>query len=406
MGRQKKSDDSDIFSSLASEIGGEILGNLDSAKYFVDTGNLAVNYCCSGKFVGGGIPAGRLTEIYGPSASSKSLIGANILFGCQRMGGIPIILDTENAVNQEFIQKASHCDVRKIVRYTPQTLEESFMKIYKSIEFVRKEPKYKDKPVVIVYDSISVSPCAREFREINLPEKYTKAQYKEIVGAHEQPGERAKICSREFRKLNTVLEENDATVVIMNQTREKIGMNMPSYGPNEAKAGGGTALTYYASLILRSQSQKKLEVKMPGGRKKFIGVNIKMQNKKNRSYRPFVEVDNIPLYFDRGINPLGGLLGALIDADRIEPLGAGNFLVKDEFSNGEKFKFKSSVERNDVPLNVLLECPKLIDVPSREELEIYLNPFMESINNTREEDLDVTDINSEDDEEGLDSEVS
>lgn len=406
MGRQKKSDESDIFSSLASEIGGEILGNLDSAKYFVDTGNLAVNYCCSGKFVGGGIPAGRLTEIYGPSASSKSLIGANILFGCQRMGGIPIILDTENAVNQEFIQKASHCDVRKIVRYTPQTLEESFMKIYKSIEFVRKEPKYKDKPVVIVYDSISVSPCAREFREINLPEKYTKAQYKEIVGAHEQPGERAKICSREFRKLNTVLEENDATVVIMNQTREKIGMNMPSYGPNEAKAGGGTALTYYASLILRSQSQKKLEVKMPGGRKKFIGVNIKMQNKKNRSYRPFVEVDNIPLYFDRGINPLGGLLGALIDADRIEPLGAGNFLVKEEFSNGEKFKFKSSVERNDVPLNVLLECPKLIDVPSREELEIYLNPFMESINNTREEDLDVTDINSEDDEEGLDSEVS
>lgn len=406
MGRQKKSEDSDIFSSLANEIGGEILGNLDSAKYFVDTGNLAVNYCCSGKFVGGGIPAGRLTEIYGPSASSKSLIGANILFGCQRMGGIPIILDTENAVNQDFIQKASHCDVRKIVRYTPQTLEESFMKIYKSIEFVRKEPKYKDKPVVIVYDSISVSPCAREFREINLPEKYTKAQYKEIVGAHEQPGERAKICSREFRKLNTVLEENDATVVIMNQTREKIGMNMPTYGPNEAKAGGGTALTYYASLILRSQSQKKLEVKMPGGRKKFIGVNIKMQNKKNRSYRPFVEVDNIPLYFDRGINPLGGLLGALIDADRIEPLGAGNFLVKEEFSNGEKFKFKSSVERNDVPLNVLLECPKLIDVPSKEELEIYLNPFMESINSTREEDLDVTDINTEDDEEGLDSELS
>jgi RecA/RadA recombinase len=406
MGRQKKSEDSDIFSSLANEIGGEILGNLDSAKYFVDTGNLAVNYCCSGKFVGGGIPAGRLTEIYGPSASSKSLIGANILFGCQRMGGIPIILDTENAVNQDFIQKASHCDVRKIVRYTPQTLEESFMKIYKSIEFVRKEPKYKDKPVVIVYDSISVSPCAREFREINLPEKYTKAQYKEIVGAHEQPGERAKICSREFRKLNTVLEENDATVVIMNQTREKIGMNMPTYGPNEAKAGGGTALTYYASLILRSQSQKKLEVKMPGGRKKFIGVNIKMQNKKNRSYRPFVEVDNIPLYFDRGINPLGGLLGALIDADRIEPLGAGNFLVKEEFSNGEKFKFKSSVERNDVPLNVLLECPKLIDVPSKEELETYLNPFMESINSTREEDLDVTDINTEDDEEGLDSELS
>ena len=407
MGRQKKSDAvDDIFNNLASEIGGEILGNLDTAKYFVDTGNLAINYCCSGKFVGGGIPAGRLTEIYGPSASSKSLIGANILFGCQRMGGIPIILDTENAVNQDFIQKASHCDVRKIVRFTPQTLEECFLKIYKSIELVRKDSKHKDKPIVIVYDSISVSPCAREFREINLPENYTKAQYKEIVGAHEQPGERAKICSREFRKLNTVLEQNDATVVIMNQTREKIGINMPSYGPNEAKAGGGTALTYYASLILRSQSQKKLEVKMPGGRKKFIGVNIKMQNKKNRSYRPFVEVDNIPLYFDRGINPLGGLLSALIDADRIIPSGAGNFTVRDEFSEQENYKFKSSVERNDVPLKVLLECPKLIDAGSKDELELYMHPYMESINSTRDEDLDVTDIISEDDEEGLDSEIS
>ena len=411
MGRQKKaSSEDDIFSSLASEIGGEILGNLDCAKYFVCTGNLAINYCCSGKFVGGGIPAGRLTEIYGPSASSKSLIGANILFGCQRLGGIPIILDTENAVNQEFIQTASHCDVTKIVRYTPQTLEESFMKIYKAIEKARKDPKfkekYKDKPVVIVYDSISVSPCAREFREIELPENYTKSQYKEIVGAHEQPGERAKICSREFRKLNTVLEQNDATVVIMNQTREKIGMNMPIYGPNEAKAGGGTALTYYASLILRSQAQKKLEVKMPGGRKKFIGVNIKMQNKKNRSYRPFVEVDNIPLYFDRGINPLGGLLGALIDADRIEPLGAGNFLVKEAFSGISNYKFKSSVERNDVPVKVLLDCPLLVDAESKEKLEDYLAPYMDSINNTREEDLTITDVQSEDDEEGLDSEVS
>ena len=412
MGRQKKSPaEDDIFSSLASSIGGEILSNLDTAKYFVDTGNLAINYCCSGKFVGGGIPAGRLTEIYGPSASSKSLIGANILFGCQRMGGVPVILDTENAVNAEFIQRSSHCDVSKIVRHTPQTLEQSFRTIYNSISFVRKDPKYKekykDKPIVIIYDSISVSPCEREFREINLPETYTKAQYKEIVGGNEQPGERAKICSREFRKLNTVLEESDATVVIMNQTREKISMGgMPTYGLNEAKAGGGTSLTYYASLILRSQSQKKLEVKMPGGRKKFLGVNVKMSNKKNRSFRPFVEVDNIPLYFDRGINPLGGLLGALIDADRIEPLGAGNFLVKEIYSDTSNYKFKSSVERNDVPVKVLFDCPKLVDVDTKEELEEYLNPFMESIMNTREEDFTVTDIKSEEEEEGIDLEIN
>jgi len=399
MARPKKNavvEADDIFSSLSSEIGGEILGNLDVAKYFIDTGNLAINYSCSGRFINGGIPSGRLTEIYGPSASSKSLIGANILYGCQKLGGVPILLDTENAVNPEFMSRVSHVDIKKIVRFTPETLEDCFMKIYKAIEHIRKNDQYKNKPIVIVYDSISVSPSAREFREINLPEKYTKSQFKEIVGANEQPGERAKICSKEFRKLNTILEESDASLIVMNQTREKIGMTY-GYGPNEAKAGGGTALTYYASLILRTQSQKKLELKLSGNRKKFIGVNLKVSNKKNRAYRPHVEVDNIPLYFDQGINPVGGLLGALLDSDRIVATGAGNFLVNKAFSNGEEYKFKSSNERNDVPLEVLLDCPAIIDAESKEEVQAYLDPFMPCIQNTKDEDLDITDVSEEED---------
>jgi len=401
MGRSKKiaeEEGDDIFSSLTEEVGGEILGSLDVAKFFVDTGNLAINYSCSGKFINGGIPSGRLTEIYGPSASSKSLIGANILYGCQKLGGIGIILDTENAVNPEFMARVSHIDVKKIVRLTPETLEDSFFRIHKAIEHIRKNEKYKDKPIVIVYDSISVSPSAREFREINLPKKYTKAQFKEIVGANEQPGERAKICSKEFRKLNTILEESNASLIVMNQTREKISMNY-GYGPNEAKAGGGTALTYYASLIMRTQSQKKLELKLSATRKKFIGVNIKVSNKKNRAYRPFVDVDNIPLYFDQGINPIGGILGALLDADRITASGSGNFEIKPEYSNGESYKFKSSNERNDIPLQVLYDCPNLIDAKTREEVEKYLLPFMHCIETTKDEDLNVTDVTE--DEDGL-----
>jgi len=399
MGRSRKIAEDDIFSTLSQEIGGEILGNLDVAKYFIDTGNLAINYSCSGRFIKGGIPSGRLTEIYGPSASSKSLIGANILYGCQKLGGIAILLDTENAVNPEFMSRVSHVDVSKIVRFTPETLEDCFHRIHKSIEHVRKNEKYKDKPIVIVYDSISVSPSAREFREINLPDKYTKAQFKEIVGANEQPGERAKICSKEFRKLNTILEESDASLIVMNQTREKIGLTY-GYGPNEAKAGGGTALTYYASLIMRTQSQKKLELKLSGNRKKFIGVNLKVSNKKNRAYRPYVDVENIPLYFDQGINPVGGLLGALLDADRIVAGGAGNFEVKPEFTPDNKnYKFKSSNERNDVPLEVLYDCPALIDAKDKSEVEEYLAPFISCIENTKAEDLQVTDVS--DDNDGL-----
>ena len=402
MGRHRKTDITadDIFADLAKETGGEVVGDADkTSSYYIDTGNLALNYCCSGRFIIGGVPGGRLTEIYGPSASSKSLIGTNLLFGCQKLGGIPILIDSENAVNKEFIQKASHADLHKIIRYTPETLEACFHKMYQAIEFIRKNEKYKDKPIVIVYDSISVSPCAREFREVDLPEGYSKEQFKKIVGGNEQPGERAKICSKELRKLNTVMEEANVSVVIMNQIRDKIGVQ---YGNPETTAGGGNALPFYASLRFRTQTQKKIEEKVPGlAKKKAIGINLKIQNKKNRSVRPFIEIENIPLFFEKGINPLGGLLGALLDADRILAGGAGNFKVKPEFiGNGsEEYKFKSSLERNDVPIQILIDNPKLIDAQTSEEVLEYLEPFKGAIDASDNPDVEAFDVSDGADEE-------
>ena len=81
---RKKVDEDNFFQDLANETGGDIVAEIDSVKYFVDSGNLAINYICSGKFMGGGVPGGKLTEIYGPSSSSKSLIGTNVLFGESR----------------------------------------------------------------------------------------------------------------------------------------------------------------------------------------------------------------------------------------------------------------------------------------------------------------------------------
>ena len=400
MARPKKEvADDDIFSQLASETGGEVVGESEKAsKYYIDTGNLAINYCCSGKFINGGIPGGRLTEIYGPSASSKSLLGTNLLFGCQKLGGIPILIDSENAINKDFIKKASHADLNKIVRYTPETLEKCFHVMYKAIELIRSNKKYEEKPIIIVYDSISVSPCAREFREIDLPDDFTKEQFKKIVGGNEQPGERAKICSKELRKLNTVMEENNVSVVIMNQIRDKIGI---AYGNPETTAGGGNALPFYASLRFRTQTQKKIEQKVPGlAKKKTVGINIKIQNKKNRSVRPFIEVENIPLFFETGMNPIGGLLGALLDADRIVASGAGNFKARPEFANGkDDAKFKSSMERNDVPIDVLLEYPGLIDATTKEEVVAYLEPFQNAIRASDSPDVEAFDTGDGDDDE-------
>jgi recombination protein RecA len=393
-----------FFAKTAKKTGGEVLADIDSVSYFVDTGNLAVNYICSGYFIKGGVPGGKLSEIFGPSSSSKSLFGNNILFGCQKIGGIAVLIDAENSANKEFIKKASHADLEQILRYTPPTLEQVFAKMYEVIEYIRAEMG-PDVPIVIVYDSITVSPCERELREVKLPAGYTQAQFKAIVGAKQQPGERARICSTEFRKLNTMMEKYNVTVIVLNQTRSKIGV---LYGNPETTGGGGNALEFYASCRLRPQTQKKIEQKLSAKKKKILGINVKMVNKKNKTHRPFVESDGIQLTFDKGINPLGGLLSCLLDAGRIEKTGAaGNFSVKEPWAAGASVNFKGSLDTaNSVPMDVLLQCPLLIDAQTADEVKEYLDPFksaMEFEVGGDVEETDVTDGDSE--EEGIDEQI-
>lgn len=391
-------EEDDIFREIAEKNNGDVLSNIDSISYFVDTGSLALNYICSGRFIGGGVPGGKLTEIYGPNSSCKSLIGANILFGCQRSKGIPVLMDCENSANKEFIQKASHCNLARILRFTPESLEAVFQKMYTVIQQIR-EKKDNNVPIVILYDSIGVSPSARELKEIDLPETYTQAEFKRIVGRLEQPGERAKICSREFRKLNTIMEKHNATVIILNQTRDAIGKFSPM-GTPKTTAGGGNALPFYASCRLETKTQKKIEKKIASSKKKILGINVKLKNIKNKTHRPHIESENIQLLFDKGINPLSGVLTCLLDSERIESKSAGNFIVKPQYSNGEEYKFKASLVNNDVPMQVLLDCPALVDAESKEQIEEYLAPFMESIMFKPEDnpDIEVNDALDEDDD--------
>lgn len=390
----------DLVSDIAKLTGGDVIDDIENASYYIDTGSLALNYSCSGRFMGGGIPGGRLTEIYGPSSSSKSLIGSNLLFAAQRMGGVAALLDVENAVNKEFMKKASHLNLKQVLRYTPPTLEKCFHEMYNLIREIRK--KDKTIPIVIIYDSLTSSPCERELREINLPKNYTEAEYKRIVKAHRQPGEHAKACSQELKKLNTVMEENDATVVILNQTRDKIGV---MYGNPEQSGAGGNSLPFYASLRLRPQTQKKIEYTLIGKKKKCVGVNVKYRNVKNRTYRPFVEVEGIQLTFEKGINPISGLMLALLDAGRIQVDGK-KYRVMDAWKpDGEEVTFQTTLDANEVPLEVLLKCPQLIDADSKEQIEEYLAPFMEAVRYLKEDGVSETAVGSDDEEVDLEEEI-
>lgn len=377
----------ELFSELFAS-GGESLEDKGKVKYFIDTGSLALNYMSSGKFIGGGFPGSKITEIYGPPGTSKTLVGMGCLAGCQRMGGISILLDCERASNPDFAHKAGHVDTQKLVVYEPDTIEEVERKIFAVVKKIR-EKRSAEVPICLLWDSIAVSPTDREWREIDLPEEFTDAQYKSIVGGNEQPGERAKRAGALLRKVNPFLSNNNATLLVINQVRDKIGV---LFGSPETVAGGGKSLEFYISTRFRTSKKKVIESKsgLP------LGVNVAFENKKSRSSTPYLSSTGIQLFFSAGINPLGGLLSVLLAAERIENKGPGNYQVKEPWSGGREYTFRSSKERNDVPVDLLLSCPKIIDASSKEEVVEYLKTFQEAINLASGESIIEKDVKEED----------
>ena len=364
----KKKSEVNIFAELANETGGKILKGSGDSKYFIDTGNLAVNYINSGKFITGGVPTG-IIECFGPPSSSKSLLAYTLLGRVQKMNGWAILLDCERAVSETFAEKAAHVDPNKLLVYHPFFIEEVESKVINIIKKIRERDK--ESPILFVFDSIGVTPCKREWAEVDLPENYTAAEFKKIVGRNESPGERAKAAGKFLRKINPILDENGASLFIINQIRAAIGQ----YGMDETTAGGGKALPFYANCRIRTATRKTIEDKK---RKIPIGINLKFTNKKSRSFTPFLSTEGVQLYFEKGINPISGLLTVLIGAGRVTGSG-GNYTVAEPWAKGEKVTFKSSLERNDVPIEALLKCPAIIDAETPDQIKEYLGSFVEAI---------------------------
>lgn len=383
---RKKKDDADFLAQIVEATGGEMLSEAGQVPYYVDTGNLALNFMFSSRFVGGGYPGGRIIEAFGPEASGKSLLGYCFMGGIQRMGGIAVWLDCERSGNADFAERCGHADPTKLVTYYPITLQQVEKKVTTVVTAIRKH--YPDKPIGIVWDSIGVNPTDREWEETNLPENPTATQIKEAGGA-ERPGERAKAANAVLRKLNPFLNENNATMYVVNQVRKKIGV---IYGDPETTSGGGEALKFYASLRFRTSSPKEFQNKKT---KLPLGVNMSVKNRKNRHNVPGLKIQDIPLFFSCGINPLGGLLEALILADRVE--GKGTYTVNPKYSNGEVVTFKAAL-KNPMEPDVLFKCPALVDAKDADEVKAYLNEWEHAISLYTSGNAELVDSGKDDDD--------
>jgi recombination protein RecA len=379
--------ETDFFKSFSKDVGGDLLSEIDKSRGYIDTGNLAVNYILSGRFVGGGFATGSMHQVAGQSATGKSLLGTNFLKGCQKFGGIAIFHDAERAISKDFAIKASKVDPEKLIVTEADTLESSFNKIHKVIRQARDVAKIPiERPLCIVYDSLAVSPSEREFIQTSLDmETISDTALRTAKSGPEKPGERAKICAGELRKLMPVVKDKNVCLLFVNQLRKKIGV---VFGSNTYLAGGGESIQYYVSSSLMMYSSKQLKNKDG----KTIGMNVKLKNNKSRFTSPYQEASNVRLDFNHGIDAFGGLLQILIEAGRIEKTSKGNYKVREPWCNGKEIKFTSSSVRNDVPYTMLLECPSVVDAETPEQIQYYIDVYGEvgdyvNSENVIEEDL-------------------
>lgn len=370
MAKSKTKNDDSILDEILNSTGGETLRNAGQVPYYVDTGNLAINFACSGRFIKGGFPGGRIIEAFGPEASGKSLLGYCFLGAIQKQGGIAVLLDCERSSGSDFAERCGHVDPDKLLVFDPVTLQQVEKKILGVVKAIRA--KFPKRPIGIVWDSIGVNPTDREWSEVELPENATKAQI-DAVG-NERPGERAKFANKILRSLNPFLNDNDATLYVINQVRKKIGV---IYGNDETTSGGGEALKFYASLRFRTGAPKAFQDK---NTKLSLGVNMTIVNKKNRHFTPGVKIENVPLFFESGINPLGGLMDALIMSKRVEPAkGAGKYTILSPWNGGDENATFQQSKSAPFDAEILFKYPTLVDADSTDDIREYLKEWSEAI---------------------------
>ncbi len=121
-----------------------------------------------------------------------------------------------------------------------------------------------------------------------------------------------------------------------------------------------------------------------------LGVKITIGNTKNRCAKPFMSANDVYLFFEQGVNPFGGLLDLLLKQGRINSPSAGNYVVNDPWAGRKEIRFRSSKERNDIPMETLLECPALIDASSTEEVQYYISMFKSAIDTEIAEESNVS----------------
>ena len=236
----------------------------------------------------GGLPKGRICEIYGPESSGKTTLTLEVIAQCQKMGGTAAFIDAEHALDPIYAEKLG-VNVDDLLVSQPDTGEQAL-----EVADIMVASGGVD---ILVIDSVAAL--------------VPKAEIEGEMGDH-HVGLQARLMSQALRKITGNVQRSNTLVIFINQIRHKIGV---MFGSPETTAGGN-ALKFYASV--------RMDIRRIGTVKdgdEAVGNETRVKVVKNKVSPPFKQAE-FQIIYNKGINRLGEIIDRGVDLDIIEKAGA------------------------------------------------------------------------------------
>ena len=280
----------------------------------IPTGSLALDLALGV----GGVPKGRIIEIYGPESSGKTTVALQMVAQAQKRGGEAAFIDVEHALDPAYA-RALGVDIDNLLVSQPDTGEQA-LEIAEAL--VRSGALD-----IVVFDSVAAM--------------VTKGEIEGEMGdAH--VGQLARLMSQAMRKLTAIVGRSNCVAIFINQIREKIGV---SFG-NPETTTGGRALKFYSSIRIEI---RKLEVIKNGS--DIIGNRTKAKVVKNKVAPPF-KVAEFDIMYGEGISKEGTLLDIAVDMEIIQKSGAWYSYKGSRISQGREAAKRYLKEHPDVEAEI------------------------------------------------------